>query len=42
MIAAAVIGGVLFMPLLFVRGVRDPEKDEWIATTERAARAEAA
>jgi hypothetical protein len=39
MVASAVLGGVIFAALLFVPGVRDPEKDEWVRATEEAARA---
>ena len=41
MVVAAIAGGVIFGALLFVPGVRDPEKDEWVRTTEDAARAAA-
>jgi MFS family permease len=41
MVAAAIAGGVIFGALLFVPGVRDPEKEEWVRTTEDAARAAA-
>ena len=41
MVAAAIVGGVIFGALLFVPGVRDPEKEEWVRATEEAARAAA-
>jgi DHA3 family tetracycline resistance protein-like MFS transporter len=41
MVVAAVAGGVIFGALLFVPGVRDPEKDEWVRSNEEAARAAA-
>jgi DHA3 family tetracycline resistance protein-like MFS transporter len=39
MVAAGILGGVVFGALLFVPGVRDPEKEEWVTATEAAARA---
>jgi DHA3 family tetracycline resistance protein-like MFS transporter len=39
MVAAAIFGGVIFAALLYVPGVRDPEKEEWVRVTEEAARA---
>jgi DHA3 family tetracycline resistance protein-like MFS transporter len=41
MVAAAIVGGVVFGALLFVPGVRDPESDEWVRQTEEAVRAAA-
>ena len=41
MVAAGILGGVVFGALLFVPGVRDPEQDEWVRATEEAARASA-